>query len=45
METKGKDCKNLKDEIAKLIIELERCQDELKLRNKYNGGSKNWMKC
>lgn len=39
VETKEKECHALKDEVVKLTVELEKCQDELKLRKKYNGGT------
>lgn len=39
VETKGKECQNLKDEIEKLTIELEKCQNELKMRLKYGSNT------
>ncbi|XP_059073373.1 uncharacterized protein LOC131874146 [Cryptomeria japonica] len=39
VETKGNEYRNLKDEVSKLTLELEKCQDELKLRKKYDGGT------
>lgn len=40
VETKAKECQNLKDKIVKLTTQLEKCQDELKVRIKYGGSTK-----
>lgn len=39
MEVKENECQNLKDEVAKLTKYLEKCQDDLKLRMKFEGNT------
>lgn len=39
VETKGKECQNMKDEVTKLSVKLEKCQDKLKVRIQFDGSS------